>query len=91
MNTIYGLFLLLGSTVALAQGASSSPDIGNPASFETKGACLMNCDHVFADCKAQCENTSARAHERHYETPDLPVAGCTDDCQETLRFCKEDC
>jgi len=90
MNAIYGLPLLFGSALALAQGASP-PDIGNPVSFETKGACLMNCEQVFADCKVQCDNTSARAHERHDETPDLPVGGCTHDCQENLRVCREDC
>ena len=91
MNAIYGLLLLLGSTLALAQGASPPPDIGSSPSFGTKGACLANCEQVFADCTVQCENTSARAHERHYETPDLPVGECIDECRKNLRFCRADC
>jgi len=91
MNAIYGLLLLLGSTLALAQGASPSSDIGSPGSFGVKGTCIASCEKVFSDCTVQCENADARARERHYETPDLPVGACINVCRKDLRFCKEDC
>lgn len=91
MKAICCLFLVLGAPLALAQGAPPPLDLANPASFGTKGACLAECDRIFADCKTQCRNTSARAQERHFETPDLPVDECVDDCQENLALCKEDC
>jgi hypothetical protein len=91
MKAICCLLLLLGSPLALGQGAPPPLDISNPESYGTKGACLAECERVFADCKVQCENTSARAHERHFETPDLPVGECIKGCQVNLRLCKEDC
>ena len=91
MRTICCLLLLIGSPLALCQDTSPPLDLADPASFETKGACLAECEGVFADCKSECENTSARAHERHFETPDLPVSECIDACQADMELCKEDC
>lgn len=91
MKAVCCLLLLLGSPLAFAQGAPPSMDLANPVSFGTKGACFAECEQVLADCKAQCENAGARAHERHFETPDLPVGDCIDACRVNLGLCKEDC
>ena len=91
MKALCALPLLLCSPLALGQGAPPPLDIDNPASFGTKRACLAECERVFSDCQAQCRNTSARAHERHFETPDLPVPQCIEGCQLNLGLCKKDC
>ena len=91
MKTKYCMLLLLASPLALAQGTPPPVDVADPASFETKRACLADCGQVFADCRTQCENSHATARERHFDTPDLPVADCVADCEEDLRLCKDDC
>lgn len=91
MRRICCLLLLVGSTVALGQDASPRPDPADPGSFETKQVCLDECEGVFADCRADCEDTAARAHEPHYEAPDLPVSDCIGACKADLDFCKKDC
>lgn len=83
--------LILGSPLALGQNAPPPVDLAEPSSFATKGACLSECERVLADCEAQCEDTSARADVRHFDTPDLPVGKCIDACQVDLRLCNEDC
>ncbi len=91
MRTLCCLLGLLLSPWSLAQGDPSPLDLANPASFETRQTCLTECERVFTDCRAQCEDTSARAHERHFETPDLPVAECIRVCEEDLGLCRKDC
>lgn len=91
MRKICCLLLLLGSSVALGQDTSLQPDLADPASFETKRACLSECEGVFADCKAECEDTEARARAPHYEAPDLPVGDCIDACRRELDPCRKDC
>ncbi len=91
MKKICCLLLLLGSPLTQGQDAPAPLDLADPASFETKGVCLAECEAVFTDCKAECENTGARAHERHFETPDLPVDACIEACQADLALCKKDC
>jgi hypothetical protein len=85
------MLLLLGSSLALAQGTQPPLDIADPASFDAKGTCLAGCQQVFTDCKTQCDNSRATARERHFDTPNLPVADCVADCEEDLRLCKDDC
>ncbi|MCG6863005.1 MAG: hypothetical protein LJE70_17275 [Chromatiaceae bacterium] len=85
------LLLLLGSPLALSQGAAPPLDIADPASFGTKGACLTQCEQVFSDCKAQCENSRTTVRERQLEETDLPVGDCLSECEENLGLCKEDC
>lgn len=83
--------LLLGSSLALAQGSPPSSNVADPAFFGTRGTCLAGCQQVFTDCRTQCENSRATARERHFDTPDLPVDDCVADCETDLRLCKEDC
>jgi hypothetical protein len=91
MRTIYGLFGLLLATAALGQEESAPVNLAEPATFGTKQACLANCDQVFSDCKAQCRDTSARADERHFDTPDVPVDQCIQYCEKDLGLCRQDC
>jgi len=91
MRGICCLLLLLGSPMALGQDTSPPPLLADPASFETKRACLAECEGVFADCRAECEDAVARARAPHYESPDLPVGECIDTCQRDLGLCKQDC
>lgn len=91
MRTIYGLFGLLLATAALGQGESAPVNLAEPATFGTKQACLANCDQVFSDCKAQCRDTSVRADERHFDTPDVPVDQCIQYCEKDLGLCRQDC
>jgi hypothetical protein len=91
MRSTYGLLGLLIAPLALGQDAPSAPDLADPASFGTRQACLIECERVFTDCKAQCQDTSARANERHFETPDLPVDQCIGQCEEDLGLCRQDC
>ena len=91
MRRICCLLLLLGSSMALGQDTSPQPQLADPASFDTKRACLSECEGVFRDCQADCEDTEARTREPHYESPDLPVDDCIDDCQRDLKLCNEDC
>lgn len=81
MKAIYFLALMFGSALALA----------NPTTDGSNGACVSACEQVFTDCTVQCEETKADAHERHFDTPDLPVADCLADCEEDLKLCKSDC
>ena len=91
MQPIYALFGLLIATAAFGQDGTAPVELANPATFGTKEACVANCDQVFSDCKAQCRNSSARADERHFDTPDVPVEQCIQDCEEDLRLCRKDC
>jgi hypothetical protein len=91
MKAIYGTWLLLCAPLVLAQIAPTPVDLSNPEAFGTRKACRTACQQVFDDCKAQCGDTNARAHERHYESPDLPVGGCIEGCSVNLRLCNEDC
>ncbi len=91
MKPRYCLFLLLGAPLVFAQGTPTPKDPLDPASIGTNSGCVANCEQVLADCKAQCENRSADAHERHFDTPDLPMTACIRDCQANLEICKEDC
>ncbi|MGE5155842.1 MAG: hypothetical protein ACM3ST_17770 [Bdellovibrio bacteriovorus] len=91
MRSTLPLIGLLIAPLALGQEAPSTPDLANPASFGTRQACLAECERVFTDCKAQCQDTSARAHEPHFEAPDLPVAQCIGRCEEDLGLCRQDC
>ena len=91
MKTSCCLLLLLASPLGFAQGTPPPVNIVDPASFETKEACLADCKQVLADCRTQCENSRATARERHFDTPDLPVGACLADCEENLVLCEEDC
>jgi hypothetical protein len=82
---------LLATTLAFGQDATPTLNLDNPSSFATRQTCLATCEQVFTDCKAQCADTSADAHERHFDTPDLPESRCIQVCTEDLRLCKEDC
>ncbi len=91
MKAICCLILLLGSPLALSQDTLPAADIDNAAYLGSKSACLAGCEAVFTDCKTECANSSARAHEPHDEGPDLPIDACTKDCQADLKLCNDDC
>jgi hypothetical protein len=88
LNAICCLLTVLGTPAVFAQESGLSPD---PSAIVTGPGCRAACEAVYADCETQCRNTSARAHERAGETPDLPVDACLEACAENLRLCKEDC
>ena len=88
MKAICCVLGFLFNPVALGQSETAS---GDPAWMEDRAVCLKQCEQVFTDCKSQCQDTSADAHERHFDTPDLPVGQCIRNCEEYLRLCKQDC
>lgn len=91
MKAICCLFLLLGAPLASAQDTLPPMDMDNPAYLGSKSACLAGCEVVYNDCRTECENRRARAHEPDDEGPDLPTSGCIDDCNAELTLCNEDC
>ena len=93
MKAICRLLAVLAASVVFApvafgQDGALSQD---PSAIAAGPGCLATCEQVYADCEVECRNTSARAHERAGETPDLPVDACLGACGENLRLCKEDC
>jgi len=92
MKAPFFLSLLLIAPLAVARQATFlAENLSDPSMLGTQDACLADCRQVFLDCQAQCENRSADAHERHFDTPDLSRDDCLHDCRVNLELCKEDC
>ena len=91
VKAIYVLLGVLITPLALGQDARPSQDLADSAPAASGQSCLTACEQVFADCEDLCRDTSARAHERSFETPDLPVDACLKNCSESLSLCKQDC
>jgi hypothetical protein len=91
MKACYCLIFLFAAPLVLAQDALAPVNPSDPGAANTGSACIGQCQQVYADCKSQCKNRSADAHERHFDTPDLPLGECIKDCQADLDICKEDC
>lgn len=91
VKTIVSLLFLLSASLATAEADPPGLEGGNPFPLPSKQSCVEQCEAVFADCREQCRDTKARAHEEHFDVPDVPVGDCIGDCEESARFCKEDC
>lgn len=91
MKAIALFSLALISLASYAQGGSPEVDLADPSSLVSKQSCIAGCEAVLESCKRQCGETEARADERHFDIPDVPVSACMQDCEESFRICSDAC
>jgi hypothetical protein len=83
---------LIGGLLTLsAQTLPGGINVADPAALNTGGPCAAECEGVYGDCRVECENEPARAHDRHFGMPDTPVAVCLQSCENDRAQCKADC
>ena len=84
-----GMFAISG--ILFAQSEPRSLDLADPSTLASPQACIAECEAVFADCRVQCGETTARADDEHFDLPDMPVGECLHACQGDLATCKDTC
>jgi hypothetical protein len=85
------LALLTASTPALSQHLPPGGDLTDPSTLTSPQSCVAQCEAVFADCRVECGETTARAVQEHFDLPDEPVGECLQNCQGDLDTCKRAC
>lgn len=88
---LLSLALLTVSTPALSQQLPPGVDLADPSTLTSPQSCVAECEGVFADCRKECGETTARADQEHFDLPDVPVGECLQDCQADLDGCKQAC
>jgi hypothetical protein len=85
------LALVAVSTPALSQPLPPGIDLTDPSTLASPQSCVAECEGVFADCRVECGETTARADQEHFDLPDVPVGECLQNCQADLDACKRAC
>jgi len=85
------LTLLTVSTPTLSQALPPGVDLADPSTLTSPQSCAAQCASVFADCRVQCGETTARADQEHFDLPDVPVGECLKDCRVDRDACERDC
>jgi hypothetical protein len=88
---MFFLALLAVSTPTISQSQPAGVDLADPSTLASPQACIAECEAVFADCRVQCGETTARADNEHFDLPDVPVGQCLHACQVDLAVCKDTC
>lgn len=85
------LSALAVSTPLLSQSLPQGVDLSDPSTLVSPQSCVAECQAVFADCRVECGETTARADQEHFDIPDGPVRECLRGCQSDLASCKQTC
>lgn len=85
------IVVCLSPVLALAQGDPVALEsLGGAAAMSGPG-CVANCETILEECMRQCRDTTARAHEAHFDEGDVPVSECIGGCETNAMICKKDC
>jgi hypothetical protein len=88
---LFCLALLAVSTPTISQSQPAGVELADPSTLASLQACIAECEAVFADCRVQCGETTARADNEHFDLPDMPIGECLHACQGDLAICKDTC
>ncbi len=89
--TILSVVLFAVAMPLVAQTLPGGVNLDNPATIDTKSACVAECEAVYSDCRTECENPAVRAHDRRLGLPDAPLSQCLEGCNNGKSMCVGDC
>ncbi len=83
--------LLLCSMLVFGDDGSSVTESINPITPLSGPGCKAGCEAVLTACRQQCEDTTARADDEHFDEKDVSVDTCIRGCEADASICRQDC